>query len=367
MLPWWKITRELNRLAVQAQSFPALIYEPFLQKNYDKKFKENITLSRGKVGNTGRIAIFLIYQASSLEKSIFTTCSHLRKRGYSPIIVSNTPLSSVNKLKLSKHSLLIIERPNFGYDFGGYRDAVKIIFENKLMPDELLFLNDSVWFPLMQESEMLEKMQATSATYVGTHILGDIHRSGKKRGFFPSYCFLIKSPVCRSKAFINFWNEYRLSSNKELTKRRGERLLSHVMLDDSKVSTALLSKERYDNIVNDLSGEELHYAVQDFVPEKNRYIWQKNYLLTKKVSAGWEEDAKSMLINGTNPWTYTWASPVLSLTKLDFPMIKKKKDRLFQTSRYNIVKAREEGRLPKLDLTIFSEISKAVEEQPIGI
>ena len=33
MLPWWKIRRELNRLAVQAQSIPALIYEPFLQKN----------------------------------------------------------------------------------------------------------------------------------------------------------------------------------------------------------------------------------------------------------------------------------------------------------------------------------------------
>ena len=88
-----------------------------------------------------------------------------------------------------------------------------------------------------------------------------------------------------------------------------------------------------------------------------------NKLLTKKFSPHGEEDAKFMLIHGTNSWTYTWASPILSLTKLKFPMIKKKKHRLFEASRSNIVKAYEEGRLPNLDLTIFSEISKAVEEK----
>ena len=100
-----------------------------------------------------------------------------------------------------------------------------------------------------------------------------------------------------------------------------------------------------------------------FVPEKRRDEAKKRSLLTKKFSPDWEEDAKFMLIHGTNSWTYTWASPVLSLTKLKFPMIKKKKDRLFEASRSNIVKAYEEGRLPNLDLTIFSEISKAVEKK----
>ena len=42
------------------------------------------------------------------------------------------------------------------------------------------------------------------------------------------------------------------------------------MLDNSGASTALLTKERYNKIVNDLSREELQYAVQDFVPEKIR-------------------------------------------------------------------------------------------------
>ena len=363
LLPRWKIRRELKRLAVQAQSIPAAIYEPFLQKNYDKNFLKNVTLHRGDLKNRKRIAIFLIFQIRSVEKSILITLAHLTDSGYSPVIVSNTSLSNVDKLRLAKHSILIIERPNFGYDFGGYRDAIKIISENNFLYDELLFVNDSVWFPLIKDSDMLEQMHITSASYVGTHVLGNIHLSKKKRGFFPSYCFLIKSPLCKSKAFINYWSEYRLSSNKELTKRRGERHLSHVMLDNSGASTALLTKERYNKIVNDLSREELEYAVQDFVPEKKRDEEKKRSLLTKKFSPHWEEDAKFMLIHGTNSWTYTWASPVLSLTKLKFPMIKKKKDRLFEASRSNIVKAYEEGRLPNLDLTIFSEISKAVEKK----
>ena len=135
------------------------------------------------------------------------------------------------------------------------------------------------------------------------------------------------------------------------------------MLDNSGSSTALLTKERYNRIVNDLSKEELQYAVQDFVPEKKRDEATKRLLLTKKFSPPWEEEAKSMLIHGTNSWTYTWASPVLSLTKLKFPMIKKKKDRLLEASRSNIVKAYKEGRLPNIELTILSEITKAVEEK----
>ena len=51
---------------------------------------------------------------------------------------------------------------------------------------------------------------------------------------------------------------------------------------------------------------------------------------------------------------------ILSLKRKE---MKKKKDRLFEASRSNIVKAYEEGRLPNLDLTIFSEISKAVEKK----
>ena len=98
-------------------------------------------------------------------------------------------------------------------------------------------------------------------------------------------------------------------------------------------------------------------------PTGKRDEAKKRSLITKKFSPHWEEEAKSMLIHGTNSWTYTWASPVLSLTKLKFPMIKKKKDRLFEASRSIIVKAYEEGRLPNLDLTIFSEISKAVEKK----
>ena len=47
MLPRWKIRRELKRLAVQAQSIPAAIYEPFLQKNYDKNFLKNVILHKG--------------------------------------------------------------------------------------------------------------------------------------------------------------------------------------------------------------------------------------------------------------------------------------------------------------------------------
>ena len=95
LLPRWKIRRELKRLAVQAQAIPAAIYEPFLQKDYDKNFLKNVTLHKGDLENGKRIAIFLIFQIRSVEKSILITLAHLTDSGYSPVIVSNTSLSNV--------------------------------------------------------------------------------------------------------------------------------------------------------------------------------------------------------------------------------------------------------------------------------
>jgi hypothetical protein len=81
-------------------------------------------------------------------------------------------------------SHMIVERPNFGYDFGGYRDGVWLIGKLGLRPREVLFLNDSVWFPILKNATLLAEMRATSQDYVGTQVFGDVTADGRKQGFF---------------------------------------------------------------------------------------------------------------------------------------------------------------------------------------
>ena len=135
MISAWKLKRETKRVAAQLSAIPLLIYEPFAQKLYDRNFEKNIKLYQG-IRNLGKqVAVFLIYQPRGLADSIYLTVDHLVASGFEVVIVSNCPLASADLEKLYLRTALVVERPNFGYDFGGYRDAVVIEPRRKGRPN----------------------------------------------------------------------------------------------------------------------------------------------------------------------------------------------------------------------------------------
>ena len=324
VIPKWKLKRELDRLKVQAKAIPLMLYEPYVQRRYDAKLSDHITVTKGNIGNTGSIAIFLIFQASGVSQSVINTCRHLVEAGFSP----------------------------------GYRDGLWLLNEKKIVPDEILFLNDSVWFPVWPQSDMLAEMQTTEGAYIGTQVFGDTSSTAKKRGIFGSYCFLIKAPLINHVNFKEFWSQYKLSSNKEVTLRRGERAFSHLMLESAEVSNALYSKDRFERVVSQLKGDDLRYALQDFVALDPKLDAIRRDLMGQRTSVGWEETAKNLFLEGTRTKNYIGAAPVLSLTKLKFPMIKKNNERLYTLARSRINVALKEGRLPGVDPIIASELTQ---------
>ena len=242
MIPKWKLAREFDRLKTKAHAIPLAIIEPFAQRRYDARRDLDLRISKGAQAAGKALAIFLVYQPGGVAKSVFQTCAHMVENGFSPLVISNTPLSDMDRTTFQELSHMIVERPNFGYDFGGYRDGVWLIGKLGLRPREVLFLNDSVWFPILKNATLLAEMRATSQDYVGTQVFGDVTADGRKQGFFGSYCFLIKSLLWESKAFQSFWAQYRVSSNKEVTLRRGERAFSRQMLGAATASRALFSQ-----------------------------------------------------------------------------------------------------------------------------
>jgi len=357
----WKLKRELERVLEQISALPLLVFEPVRQVFYDHDFDNKILMHQGAKTLGKQIAIFLIYQPKGLVESVYLTIDHLADSGFDPVVVSNCPLSVGDIERLKAKSSLIVERKNFGYDFGGYRDAVWLLRRQKVHFDSVLFLNDSVWFPVFSDTQMLREMIESDAAYVGTQAFGTTASNGVFDGFFGSYCFLIKKPLLHSDAFSEYWDNYRLSSSKEVVLRRGERRFSRKMLESSHKSIALYSHERFARVVNEMHFEDTRQALEELVVWDGVFQRRKIELLqTTKCDDHWVADAKRLIVSLSKSKNFIGSSPVISLNQLGFPMIKKNKEMLYTRARKTIVESIDSGRIVGINQVVEREIRQKV-------
>jgi len=360
VIPIWKLKREVQRLADQVSAIPLLVFEPFIQFQYDRNFPKNISVHQGVRPLEKKIAVFLIYQPKGLAQSIFLTVDHLISSGFEAVVVSNCPLQ-IHDLELLKlKSALVVERKNFGYDFGGYRDAIFLLRQHHVDCEQMLFLNDSVWFPVFDGSQLLKDMSASEADYVGTQVFGE-WRGQSFNGFFGSYCFMLKKPLLNHEVFKEFWDKYKLSSSKEVVLRRGERRFSREMLKVSSKSLALFSLERFAQTLDQMSIEETCQALKDLIVWDHDALSEKMSLINADMSQEkWLLEAKNFIVKFSRSKNFVGSSPVTSLTRLQFPMIKKNSDMLYTQARESIVNAIDTGRITGLNPIIERELRQKV-------
>ena len=356
MIPMWKIRRELERFRTQLAAIPSLLLQPIVQRRYDQKRHENILVEIGEVECSDNLAIFLIFQPSGVSPSILQTCEFLTGSGFAPIVISNAPLNSDDRAVLRKNAHLVVQRPNYGYDFGGYRDGVWLVNNRGLSPKSVLFLNDSVWLPVFPQTELLDRMIDAPEDYVGTQVFGDIAARGKARGFFGSYCFCVKGPVWQSKVFQDFWSGYKNSSNKEVTLRRGERAFSRLILSECGGGAALFDNERFRAVVDALTEPELREAIRDMVVTDPKLEAAQAAMLKRGLEKASCAEMTELLLASARSKNYIAAAPILSLRNLGFPMIKKNNERHYQLARQRILRAIEEGRLNGLESAVVEEL-----------
>ena len=143
----WKIRRELDRIKTQLQGWFGELVEPAQRKKHDAwlaQFSPDLCLQP----QTRRIAVFLLYQPAGITDSTLASCRFLSECGFSVLAVSNAPVSTLDRQRLAPLLWRFMERPNFGYDFGGYRDAIHWLWRQHIEFDQLLLVNDSIWFPV---------------------------------------------------------------------------------------------------------------------------------------------------------------------------------------------------------------------------
>jgi hypothetical protein len=232
MIPVWKLRRELHRGYEHLWALAGLVYEPVLKWLHDR-WRNRLDLPPDQgITPAGKVAIVLVYQPRGIAPSLVVTLRHLVAQGYAPLIVSNAPLSPASLATLAPVVWRIVERPNFGYDFGGYRDGILLLRRWGTRVERLIVMNDSIWMPLQPGSNLVARMEAATGDVIGGFKHPDTlrKRGGKRRaGFVESYLYLFNEPALNHPAMIRFWQGYRVSSNKLNAVYRGERGFSRRM------------------------------------------------------------------------------------------------------------------------------------------
>ena len=321
MIAVWKIRRELQRVGQQVSALPEAVWEPWVQRRHDKAFAKGFPVFDGNGTLNQKIAIFLIYQQGTLPQSIVETCNHLTKHDYCVLIVANGGLPTDSRARLLPHVWKILDRPNVGYDFGGYRDGILQLQTWQIEPEKLLILNDSIWFPIFPQDNLLARMEIADTEVAGTILR---HKNGQV--FLESYLYLIKGSVLKNPAVQHYWKSYRLTANKYKVIRRGERGHSKALIDAGyKLFSMYLNSDFMARLAR-ADDAFLANTLRFGVAETAGLSGERDALLGVQRTKDWRNAVLSHVERVLKTAQFYSAFPYASVKLMNYPVLKKSGD-----------------------------------------
>ncbi len=294
--PLWKIKRELLRPIHQLLNLPYNLATRLFGALYFDLFKK-LQSHTGEQAIKTKVAIFVIFPKKGVVKSSYLrTLSHLNKNTYSVIIVSNAPLENeaVNTLKPKCAQLII--RPNFGYDFGGYRQGILFLLEQKTQFSRLLLLNDSCWFPTFYELNWIQIAEEKNLDLVGVTSNYGIEKRWDQKGgrtanweylsshnnfHYCSFALLFSEKIIYHSSFIKFWKRFPLTNKKSKVVRRGEIGLTRLVLSGGFSHGETFSIQNLPGRLNNLAYDDLLSVFLNLIIPEDRDLQRDHELAVR--------------------------------------------------------------------------------------
>jgi len=323
---------------------------------YDRQFYRRVWVTEGAQPKSfGKLAIFLLYQPDGLAPSTNQTIKHLAAKGYAVVAVSNAAICQDAREELRASLALLVERPNYGHDFGGYRDGLRVVLDRGMVPARLLLLNDSIWFPLSAHETLLTEMEdATDG------LTGPVYerKTGRRHaGHFESYMMMIGREGLTSPAFLRFWQSYRLSSTRRKVLARGEKGFSRALLDAGVPSKVLASRQAFAAAIEKASSEFLVNAIRYAEHDSDQLERRRRSLLGLSIDDGRTADLIRAHIHEVSRTTSIQeAFPLASMQIFNLPFLKKRQTGSSVAMRRAFLRAVDAGLLDEPDPQVLLEI-----------
>ena len=333
-LPFWKIKRELKRVFSQAANMPGSLADDYLSGQKYGFNPDAIRQTKGQVPVSTEACIFLIYPDRGILSSHLQVLEQMKAEGIYPVLVSNIPLTDAQRAVLAPLCGLMLERPNAGYDFGGYRDAVLLIEDMLGQLDRLFILNDSVWV-IPSAPSWFAQARAAGTQFVGaTSNYGNANRiyegaSDAPWGYTPthknfhyaSYALMFDDSILQSKSFLEYWRRIRLSDAKKKTVRRGEIGLTQHLMAKGFSHSATCGPEALDQELNALETDVLKEIVDNLVIPEAPRLEELRIKFTKAPHSRGEYLA--FLLTVVSGQAIIYSMPFYTVGFKGFPFLKK--------------------------------------------
>lgn len=267
MIRCWKLEREMRRVARQGVALPVeLARKVYFRRWYDLVTSKSVRRTTGSIGDAPEMAVYVIYPLNGVQASHIHVLDEMRAQKIAPLVVSNLPLSEDERAQLAARSTMVLERPNVGYDFGGYRDGILELAPKLAGLERLWILNDSCWM-VPQPTSWFEDARGMGVDFVGAasnygmprspvrglHDTNWSYSSSHRNYHHASFALGMAQAVLREPSFLRFWSRLDIRDSKKHTVRRGEIGLTQWAIKNS-FSHASTSRE--DRLPANLDGED---------------------------------------------------------------------------------------------------------------
>jgi hypothetical protein len=364
LLPFWKLLREVRRIQDQFSIIAMDFYEPLLRQLHKRWLSKVARPLTGAISLNEKIAIFVLYQPNGVADSVLMTCDHLIHQGYSPFIICNSNLSEPDMTALICRSALLLVRPNFGYDFGAYQDGLHIIDIMEFKPDRLILMNDSTWFPLRSNDSSITRMEASGRAFTGqVEKIEPDQRKERGIDHFESHFLMFTRTALESTAFIEFWHNYRASSDRRKTITRGEKQLSDTMFKAGFKSEGLVSRNQFLNCLSAVSLDDFRAAITEFCDVHDRTTLEFSYIMQDpKQTVEWQQETIDKLDCFVERFNFVVTTMFVfaSMKYLDLGFVKKGRHKIPLATQQKVLALAAAGKIEPLHPTVCAEMEQSV-------
>lgn len=283
------------------------------------------------------VGIYLIFPETGVLGSHYHMIDEMNSQGISPFVVSNLPLREEERIQLLPKVFRLMERPNVGYDFGGYRDGILDLAPVLGSLERLWLLNDSVWLVPQSRSwfedarEMSVDFMAASSNFAMPRVdpvkFKEIqwgYLTTHRNFHYASYALGFGLKIIQNSDFLDFWKFYELRNDKTRTVRRGEIGLTQWVLKCGFSHGATFGIAKLNQELDLLNASEIDQIARDLIIPEDITLEaiKAEVLLSDPDSASGRADRVALILTAVARQASAYALPAYTLNR-GFQFLKK--------------------------------------------
>lgn len=206
---------------------------------------------------SNKFAVFVVYSRSPLPNFTTNFVAALNRHSYNVIVVSNAKLDAATKTDLLRNCCLLIERVNFGRDFGGYKDGISIAFQRFPGIQRLIIANDSLYYLEKGLDELMAGLDGPE-DFIGISEVFEHHYH------VASFLLSFGPGVLASPEFRRFWARYRPIPTRMWAILQGDGELTRVLVEAGHRPHILFRAQSLLPKLQELSAAEIREALALF-------------------------------------------------------------------------------------------------------